>query len=81
MADFRTRHLENKAELSATRGRGWLRRCRKDPRHPGCAIKRPQKICLDHEKNVFFEILFSFFWFFTLGYPLEPGLEAPMSFF
>ena len=20
-------------------------------------------------------------WFFTLGYPLEPGLEAPMSFF
>jgi hypothetical protein len=53
MADFRTRHLENKAELSATRGRGWLRRCQKDPRHPGCAIVRPQKIFFGSRKNIF----------------------------
>ena len=53
MAEFRTRHLENKAELWATWGRGWLRRCRKDPRHPGCAIVRPQKIFFGSRKNIF----------------------------
>ena len=43
-ADFRIRHLENKAELSRRRGWGWLGGCRCTPRHPGDAIVRPQKL-------------------------------------